>query len=513
MKRFIFFAGILFSLLLVLSPERKPETSASVAQDEPVTFNKQIVRIFQKNCQTCHHPGDIAPFSLMTYRDALPYARLIRQKTQDRQMPPWKPVSGCGEFLDENRLTDEEIRTIARWVDQGAPEGAPQDLPEPLNFTDGWAMGEPDLVLAPDEEYEPPQGDDTLRCFTIPANLRGDRFISAIEVRPGNRRIVHHVLAFVDAKGISAQLDEADPGPGYTSFGGPGFDPDATLGGWAPGVRPIVYPEGVGAKVAANARIVIQVHYHPNGSRETDRTLLGIHFARSPVKKNLYLLPIANTRFVIPAGAKRHEVTASFTAPPFVNSHAIFIAPHMHLLGREIKVEVTYPDRRTACLIHIDDWDFDWQAVYTFKKPIAIPGGTRVNLTAYYDNSADNPRNPNSPPKDVRWGEQTTDEMCLAFIGFTLDAEQLPTSSPQVTAVSINAKGRLVVTGENFLPGADIEIDGNLLRDSRNNKKKPTTKLISNEEWRLFAPAGKQVSVNVLNTDGVRSTPVTFISQ
>lgn len=235
--------------------------------------------------------------------------------------------------------------------------------------------------------------------------------------------MVHHVLLFTDTTNASAALD---PGDGYTCFGGPGVAATSALGGWAPGSRARFLPEGVGMPLAKNSRIIMQIHYSATSTdRSPDRTSIGLYFAKSPINKRLLTLPLLNTSFVIPPNDPRHRVTASFTIPPFVNVHALAIAPHMHLLGREMLVKATLPNGREQCLIHIDDWDFHWQGQYFYKEPVALPAGTQLELTAYYDNSANNPNNPNNPPKEVRWGEATADEMCIAFISFTLDAENL----------------------------------------------------------------------------------------
>jgi uncharacterized protein (TIGR03437 family) len=481
------------------------------AQTTP-TFNKEVVRIFQENCQTCHHPGDIAPFSLMTYKDARPWAAAIREAVILRKMPPWKPAPGCGDFRDARELSDEKIQTIVAWVNGGAPEGNPADLPPPLEFPDGWSLGAPDLVLQSDVVYTPPTVGDMYRCFSVPvASLRGDRWISAVSVKPGNAKIVHHVIAYGDPAGVSAQLDERDPGPGYTCFGGPGFSGTDILGGWAPGSRGYFAPEGAGIKLSNNSRVVIQVHYHPTGQPETDRTPVGFYFAKSPVQRQLQLLPLVNTTFLIPPGAKNHEVTASFTVPPLVSAKMWAVTPHMHLLGKKIKVELTRPGASAPdCLINVPDWDFNWQGTYLYKNAINLSGGSTLKLTCNFDNSADNPRNPNNPPKAVRWGEETTDEMALAFIGFTLDASVLPLSAPLLSNVIIDSAGALVATGSGFLAGADIEINSRSLRDTTATTSTQTSRVASPEQWKSYAAPGQEVTVTVLNPDGVRSTAVKF---
>lgn len=387
------------------------------------TFSNEVVRIFQANCQTCHHPGDIAPFSLMTYADAKPHATLIKLMTLTREMPPWKPVDGCGDFRDERRLTDEEIATISAWVDAGAPEGNPAQLPPPLEFPASWVLGEPDLILANDEAYTPPPGTDTYRCFTIPTQLTESKFVAAVDTHPGDRTTVHHVLSFIDTTGVSVTLDENDPGPGYTCFGDPGFPPTGgTLGGWAPGSRPLELPDGVAFPLPAASRVVLQVHYHPHhGDPEPDRTEFGVYYSDDPAPKEMRILPIINDTFTIPPNDPNYRVDAAFPiAVPFP-AKIWLIAPHMHLLGRKMQVDMKPPNGPSQCLIRIDDWDFNWQGAYRFTTPIDVPAGSQLTATAYYDNSSSNPRNPNNPPKPVSWGEATTDEMCLAFLGVTIE--------------------------------------------------------------------------------------------
>jgi hypothetical protein len=407
--------------LSVLAARSRP---ARVDTSVP-TFNKHVVRIFQQNCQTCHHPGDIAPFSLMTYQETRPYAHLIKFMTQTRQMPPWKAAEGCGNFEGVRRLTQGEIDTIARWVDAGAPEGNPTDLPAPLEFQDGWAMGEPDLVLTMPQPYTPPARAEMYRCFPIPTANNERRWVRMIDVRPGDRATVHHVIAFLDTNNDSSALDAADPEPGYQCFGGPGFFTTGTLGGWAPGTRPMALPDGVGLSLPANARVVLQVHYHGHGEEvKADQTQIGVYYADKPVAKELRILPLVNNTFTIPAGESNYRVDARFTNF-LASAHALLVYPHMHLLGKRMKVEAHLPDGRSECLIDIQDWDFNWQGGYFFKDPVPIPLFTRLEMSAWFDNSADNPRNPNNPPKPVSWGEATTDEMALAFIGFTIDSENL----------------------------------------------------------------------------------------
>jgi len=393
---------------------------------QAVTFNKQIARILQASCQKCHHEGDIAPFPLMTYQDAFDHRFAMADQTGRRLMPPWHVDSSCGGFEDDPSLSGEDIRAIGEWVASGAPEGDPRDLPPPLTFTPGWSLGPPDQVLAMEESFTPSftQG-DVYRCFVMPTGLTADRFVAAVEVAPGGRAMVHHVLLFVDSADTAERLDRADPGPGYTCFGGPGFTPTSALGGWAPGNRPRLLPEGVGMHLPKDSRVVMQVHYSArSGVLEPDRTLIGLHFSKAPVQKRLLAVPVLNYNFLIPAGAKDHEVRASIPYIPF-DAHALAVTPHMHLLGKRMNLTATLPDGRQVCLVNVPDWDFHWQGTYFYRSQVPLPVGTRVDLSAWYDNSSENPQNPSRPPRNVTWGEATTDEMCLAFLSFTLDAENL----------------------------------------------------------------------------------------
>jgi mono/diheme cytochrome c family protein len=438
MKKVLFMIVLLVYGLLAFTPGASASKNAK-GNNDPPTFSREVVRIFQANCQVCHRTGDIAPFPLMTYIQARAWAPRIKQVTQSRFMPPWKPVEGCGEFANSRRLSDEDIETIARWVDAGAPEGDPADLPPPREFPTGWVLGEPDVALETEEEYMPdPNGDDEYRCFVMPTKFDEEVWLRGVEIQPGNRSIVHHVLLFLDTTGAALDLladPTRDPGPGpsYRCFGGPGFTTGAGLsGGWAPGARPRFLPAGIGTKIPAGANVVMQVHYHPHGHPESDLTKIGLHFATEPVRQQIRTLIAINPFFNIPAGHPWYPVLARYQIPAALgNIHALAVAPHMHLLGRDVTVAATKPDGQTECLIRIDDWDFNWQGSYGFANPIALPVGTVINALAYYDNSETNPRQPSHPPREVHWGERTIDEMCITFVSYTKDGEDLAVDGSQ----------------------------------------------------------------------------------
>ena len=400
---------------------RRPADKIASSQ---ITYSHDVAPILARNCQTCHRTGQIGPMPLTSYTQAAAWRGDIKKWTSDGQMPPWKADPNCGDFQDARRLSKRDIVTLAKWADAGAPEGNPADLPPAPKFRDGWPLGQPDLVLQPSRPYHlAADGSDVYRCYVLPTDFAHDRYVSAVDVQPGNRAVVHHVIAFIDGSGASANLDNHEKEPGYTSFGGVGFTPTGSLGGWAPGMTAHALPNGVATAVPAGARIVLQVHYHKDGKPETDFSRIGLYFAKTQVQKTLHIIPIIHG-LNIPAGDKHYTVTTLGVSSP-VDFHLLAVTPHMHLLGRKMALTAILPGGTKVPLISVSDWDFNWQATYFYKKPIAFPKGTRVQMTATYDNSAHNPRNPNSPPKTTTWGEQTTDEMCIAFLHYTLDREHL----------------------------------------------------------------------------------------
>lgn len=409
-------------------PRARPRPNDDDSTPHAVTWCRQVSRIVAKNCLECHRPGAIGPFSLETYEQALDWAADIQQVTAEKTMPPWKAVPGHGEFARTRSLSAEDIATLEAWVTDGCPLGDEAELAEPPKFPDGWLAGEPDLILEPSEDYElAADGGDVYRCFVFPTDFDRDRYIVGLEVLPGNRRIVHHVIAFVDTTGRSEVLDQEDPGPGYrTSQGFPGFLPAGGLGGWAPGNTQAHLPEGMAKVLPRGARVVMQVHYHKTGKRERDRTRLGLYASRVQVTRAVRALPLMPkggplSGMRIPAGEANYEIRGSFTMP--ADALALQVTPHMHLLGKDMRVDATLPDGRVEPLVYVQGWDFNWQESYQYRQPVVLPRGTRLELVAHYDNSADNPRNPRHPPEEVHWGEQTTDEMCIAFIEVAPRAE------------------------------------------------------------------------------------------
>lgn len=413
-------ASLLFAGVLVFSLA----ANGAKPKEQTVTFAHDIAPIVYQNCSGCHHAGEVAPFPLVTYHDLAKRAQQVAIVTQSRYMPPWKASPDCPAFDGERHLTDGQIALIRKWSAEGAPEGNPADIPPAPKFASGWKLGTPDAVLQPKAAYTvAADGDDVYRCFVIPTDDSEDRYLCAVEVHPGNRRVVHHIILYLDTSGRARALAGGDPSASYTSFGGPGFPATGSLGGWAPGMDPIQMPQGTGLLLPKGADIVMQVHYHKDGKPETDLTQVGLYFAKYPVDKRLQIMAAINPMIRIPAGDSRYAARA--TLPVLTNVTLLGVMPHMHLLGHDMIVTATLPDGQKKLLVNVPDWDFNWQTIYMYKNPIHLPKGASIDLVAHYDNSTDNPRNPNIPPKLVTWGEQTTDEMCIAFVFFTVDGENL----------------------------------------------------------------------------------------
>jgi mono/diheme cytochrome c family protein len=403
----------------------------SPAPAAPATFNRDVAPILFENCVSCHRPGEVAPFSLLTYADARRHAKEIAELTAERQMPPWKAAEGFGAFVGARRISDQQIQTIQQWVKDGKPEGSPSDVPPAPKFTDGWTLGEPDLIVKMPQAYtlraDPP---DDYRVFVIPLNLTEDKYVRAVDFRPSNRKIVHHSLFFLDTSGQARELEAqaADHKPGYFRVGGPGFRPSGGLGGWAPGVLPRLLPDGVGRPVRAGSDLIIQTHFHPSGKVESEQSAVGLYFAKQPPQKVLLSIPHGNNSIDIEPGDRHYVIDDSFTLPAPVELQGII--PHAHLLCRQIKVTATLPDGTVEPLIWVRDWDWNWQEQYQYARVLRFPRGTKVRQEFFYDNSTENAHNPNTPPRRVRYGEQTGDEMALVFYQILLDRRTAEFAGP-----------------------------------------------------------------------------------
>ena len=371
------------------------ERPRKAAGGKEVTYAKHVAPLIQNRCQECHRPGEIGPFSLLGYDDAKKRTRRIREAVLEERMPPWHADPRHGKFSNDRRLTDDEREILLAWIDQGAQKGDDKDLPPPLTFTKGWKIGEPDKVLAMAEEFKvPATGVLDYQRFVVDPGFKDDVWVQSAECRPGNREVVHHILVYILEPG------RRDP-----------YDRDgtaSTLVGWAPGDMPAIYPPETARKIPARSTLLFEVHYTPNGTAQTDRSTVGIRFAKKPPANRVEMNILANMMLRIPPGATNHKGQLTYT---FRNDASVLaFMPHMHLRGISARYDMTYPDGTTTTLLSVPDYDFGWQSVYRFEKPLQVPKGSKLTWTGRWDNSADNPRNPD-PTKAVRWGLQTWDEM------------------------------------------------------------------------------------------------------
>jgi tetratricopeptide (TPR) repeat protein len=383
-----------------------------IAAAQPVpTFTKDIAPIVWTRCATCHRPGEIGPFSLLTYDDVRQRATLVATVTARRIMPPWKPEPGKGQFQDQRALTPHELDSIQRWVAGGAPEGDAADLPPLPRWADGWRLGAPDLVVQMREVYTvPADGADVFRTFVIPIPVARPKYVRAIEFRPGNARVVHHANIGVDRTRSSRLLDERDPGPGYDGGMVPSATyPEGQLLGWTPGQAAHAVPPEMTWRLDPGSDLVVQLHLQPIGKPSTLQVSAGLYFTDQPPTRSPIGLRLGSGTIDIPPGQRDYAITDTYTTP--VDVDLIAVQPHAHNLARRMTATAALPDGSTRWLISIADWDFRWQDVYRYAHPVVLPKGTTISMRYTYDNSADNPRNPHHPPARVVWGQNTSDEM------------------------------------------------------------------------------------------------------
>jgi hypothetical protein len=461
-------AAAIFSAGLFAAPALRSGSASSGAPGKEITFSKDIAPIFHKNCAECHRPGEAAPFSTLTYKEVRPWARSIKEKVTKREMPPWHADPHVGTWSNDRRISQAEIDAIVAWVDQGAKEGDPKLAPPLPTFSNGWAIGLPDLTFQMPEEFSlKPGTPDEIRYFEVDPNLKEDLYVQKAEARPRNREIVHHIIVFVrppqpqrpDAQQISPEerkkrreaseresifreadfltrvKDDApvfDDGCGLQSGGsgskrdgsGDQSDNSALLAGYAPGMNQAMWPLGTVKKIPAGSKLIFQIHYstflNPKGALN-DRSSVGLVLAKN-TDRELKTAGIANHYFKIPAGVENHTATACWKAKE--DLHIVTFMPHLHMRGKSMKFEALYPDGRKETLCDVPEYDFNWQIVYYAKNPVAIPKGTRIIVTTVWDNSKKNKYNPD-PTKDVRWGDPTYEEMTIGWIDYTLDSKSL----------------------------------------------------------------------------------------
>ena len=394
-----------------------PAILAAPLAAEPVTYHGRIEPLIYQYCAPCHRPGEAGPFPLLSYEDMRKRAAQIVSVTRSRYMPPWLPEPGFGDFAGERRLSETQLRLIEEWVRQGAPEGSPTGRPAP-HFTEGWQIGPPDLVVQMPTPYRlAADGTDVFRNFILPIHLNETRYVRAIELRPGNKRVVHHANIWIDRRQSLRRRDGEDGQPGFpgmenvsTEARSDSFDPDSHFLFWKPGTVVEPEPAGMSWRLDPGTDLILNLHLKPSGKPETIQPLLGLYFTTEPPRRFPMLVQLEQDGAIdIPPGARDFAVTDHLTLP--VAAEVLAIYPHAHYLGKEIEAWATLPGGARRWLLKIGDWDINWQAVYTYREPVPLPKGTTIEMRISYDNSVQNPRNPNNPPKRVRAGPRSEDEM------------------------------------------------------------------------------------------------------
>jgi mono/diheme cytochrome c family protein len=429
--------GSLGLLLIVIGVAARADSGRSPAAGAP-TFASDIAPIIYANCAACHRPGQAAPFSLLSYDDVKKHGKTIVEVTARRYMPPWHAsrADGFPEFQDERRLTDANLSTIARWVEADMPAGDLRKAPQPPSFVAGWPLGVPDVILRlPRVITVPADGPDLYRNIAITVDLPDDKWITAIDFEPSARSVVHHALFFtgpataavsdtdiLPGLNLTARLSQAMRGAGAGGGAGTGATsntpgPEATfggIGGWVPGMTPRFFPDGIAQSLPKHSNVVVQLHLHPTGRQEREEGQLAIYFAKKPPTQSLVGIQVPPMfgfamGIDIPSGEKDYTIHDTFELPVAATLYGA--RGHAHYLARQMKMTATLPNGSTRGLLWIKDWDFGWQDSYFFKTPIVLPKGTKIDTVITYDNSEGNPRNPNSPPKEVKWGRESFDEM------------------------------------------------------------------------------------------------------
>lgn len=414
-----------------------------------VTFSRDVAPILYRHCASCHHPNDIAPMSLLSYKEARPWAAAIREAVLTHKMPPWKADPHYGKWSNDPTLSQAEIETIKAWVEGGAPEGDPRAAPPAPVFSDGWRIGKPDVILTIPERRLEAAGPDEYTYVTVPTNFTEDKWIVAAELRPGNRKVVHHAHVFVvePEQNDSTKEKPKDPAVEYGKSlrvregtlefirpdapvindgcaiddngvfpGNKQNDLETLLSSYLPGREPDVYPEGTARRIPAGSKVSFQIHYsRTTGKTETDATSVGLKLASEPPKQIARRIDLSNHLFLIPAGSPSQEVTEchTFTKDMYVTS----LTPHMHYRGKSMRIEAFYPDKRVETLLLVPAYNFNWQITYRAAKPIFLPKGARLKITAHFDNSPNNPLNPD-PRKVIRWGSSSEVEMMDGWVEY-----------------------------------------------------------------------------------------------
>jgi hypothetical protein len=446
-------------LLVTVGSVEKTAAQTSNAPSAGPTYSKDVAPILFKNCTSCHRPGEIAPMSLLTYKDVRPWVRSIVSRVTAGTMPPWHADPTTGEFLNDRRLAPAEKETLLQWAAAGAPEGDPADLPAPPKYVEGWTIGQPDAILAMQEDYPvPASGKIAYQYFEVPTDFPEDRWVQAFEVRPGNRTVVHHVIVYMrpPAPPAREQPERAGeprrrPAPLFTfaegmdipagQTGGPELPEDQrpvpgpsersrppmlgpSIGAYVPGNSSRMYQPGTAARLIAGSTLVFQMHYSTIGTPTTDRTSIGFVFTKERPKTELRSAALINGSLHIPAGDPDYRVDAEMTINRDMTLWGML--PHTHVRGKRWTYEAEFPDGRKETILSVPKYDFEWQTDYVFRTPLKLPKGTKLHATAWYDNSPANKSNPD-PTQEVWWGDQTWEEMM--FTGLTFSVDPAPTAS------------------------------------------------------------------------------------
>jgi hypothetical protein len=382
----------------------------SAASGTP-TFSKDVAPILYQRCVECHRAGEPAPMPLTTYQEARPWAKAMKQAVLQHVMPPWLADPHYGTFRNDRTLTGQDVKTLVAWADGGAPEGDPKQTPALPHFETGWNIGKPDVLIDIGRDFEvPAEGTVAYQYFSVSSNFTEDRWVEAAEIRPDKRAVIHHVIVFVQDPTATSEKREIGN----------------LLVGFAPGEPPLRFEPGTAKLVKAGSKLLFQVHYTPNGKPATDRSYIGLKFAKEPPKYRAVTANATNRKFVIPAGDPAYRVTSTWTAKQDVT--LLGFMPHMHLRGKDFMYTLVFPDGREEVMLNVPRYDFNWQLDYLLKSPLELPKGTRIDCVAHFDNSPNNKFNPD-PSKDVKWGDQTWEEMMMGWFTYTVPAAQAPSST------------------------------------------------------------------------------------
>jgi hypothetical protein len=394
------------------------------------TYTKDVAPILQKHCQSCHRPGEAAPFSMLTYEETRPWAGAMKMAVRLKAMPPWYADPQVGHFSNDRSLSQKDIDTIVAWVTAGSPKGDAKDMPPPANFVEGWDIPKPDVTFQLPKEFAVPEsGMVEYQYVIVPTGFKEDKWVQAAEVRPTERSVVHHIIAYVREPGSNYFKDQK-PGEFFEAPPAKTDDivdssalPSDFLVGYAPGQPAEILPAGEAKLIKAGSDIVFEVHYTPNGKAVMDRTKLGLVFAKEPPKKRVQTLSASNGTFKIPPGDPNYRVDASFEIRKPVTLASIH--PHMHTRGKDFEYRIVFPSGETRTILRVPQYNWHWQLWYNLAEPIDLPAGARIDCTAHFDNSANNPENPD-PTKMVIWGQQSWDEMMVGFFNLVYDPKISP---------------------------------------------------------------------------------------